>query len=131
MKGGYIMNDFDQKKIFAKNLNRYLSINNKTQKEVADAINVSPQTFNTWCQGIALPRMGKVQRLADYFSINKSDLIDEKSDLNEIYSPDFFVSLSSIEKQILIEYRNSDTYTQDLVQRVLKLDGLNYSKDEK
>lgn len=125
------MNDFDQKKIFAKNLNRYLSINNKTQKEVADAINVSPQTFNTWCQGIALPRMGKVQRLADYFSINKSDLIDEKSDLNEIYSPDFFVSLSSIEKQILIEYRNSDTYTQDLVQRVLKLDGLNYSKDEK
>lgn len=73
------MNDVDQKKIFSKNLNNLLSQRNKTQKEVADAISVSPQTFNTWCQGIALPRMGKVQRLADYFNIEKSRLIDEQS----------------------------------------------------
>lgn len=70
----------EQKKIFSKNLVALLSQRNKTQKEVADAISVSPQTFNTWCQGIALPRMGKVQRLADYFNIEKSDLIDEKND---------------------------------------------------
>ena len=44
---------------------------------MADAIGVSPQTFNTWCQGIALPRMGKVQLLADYFHISKSDLLEE------------------------------------------------------
>lgn len=73
------MNDIDQKKIFSKNLNNLLSQRNKTQKEVADAISVSPQTFNTWCQGIALPRMGKVQRLADYFNIEKSRLIDEQT----------------------------------------------------
>ena len=66
-----------QKKIFSRNLLRYLSLNNKSQKEVADAIGVSPQTFNTWCQGIALPRMGKVQLLADYFHISKSDLLEE------------------------------------------------------
>lgn len=72
------MADEEQKKIFSKNLNNFLSLNNKTQKQVAEAINVSPQTFNTWCQGIALPRMGKVQKLADYFNIEKSDLIDEK-----------------------------------------------------
>lgn len=74
------MKDIEQKKIFAKNLNKYLSISNKSQKEVADAIGVSPQTFNTWCQAIALPRMGKVQKLADYFHIGKLDLIDEKSE---------------------------------------------------
>ena len=72
------MTDIDQKKIFSKNLNYFLSKYNKTQKEVADAIAVSPQTFNTWCKGIALPRMGKVQKLADYFHIEKSDLIDER-----------------------------------------------------
>lgn len=66
-----------QKKIFSRNILRYLSLNNKSQKEVADAIGVSPQTFNTWCQGIALPRMGKVQLLADYFHISKSDLLEE------------------------------------------------------
>lgn len=75
------MTNEEQKKIFAKNLNRYLSISQKTQKEVADAIGVSPQTFNTWCQEIAIPRMGKVQALADYFGILKSDLIDDKSSM--------------------------------------------------
>ena len=74
------MTDVEQKKIFSKNLNYYLSKVNKTQREVADAISVSPQTFNTWCQGIALPRMGKVQRLADYFHIEKSALIDERTE---------------------------------------------------
>lgn len=73
------MSDEEQKQIFAINLNHYLELNGKTQKEVANAIGVSPQTFNTWIQGIALPRMGKVQKLADYFGIGKSDLIDIKS----------------------------------------------------
>lgn len=73
-----VMSDTTQKKIFVHNLSYYLAKYNKSQKEVADAIGVSPQTFNTWCQGIALPRMGKVQLLADYFNINKSDLIEDK-----------------------------------------------------
>lgn len=73
------MADEEQKKIFSRNLNNYLLSNNRTQKEVADAIGVSPQTFNTWCQGIALPRMGKVQLLADYFGVGKTDLIDDKN----------------------------------------------------
>jgi repressor LexA len=73
------MSDQEQKQIFAKNLNNQLLIANKTQKEVADAINISPQTFNTWCQGIALPRMGKIQLLADYFRIAKSDLLERKT----------------------------------------------------
>ena len=77
------MSDELQKKIFAKNLRHYLDRENKTQKEVADAIGVSPQTFNTWLQVVALPRMGKVQALADYFGINKSDLLEEKGTQEE------------------------------------------------
>lgn len=77
------MTDQEQKIIFSQNLNRYLERANKTQKEVADKIGVSPQTFNTWIQAIALPRMGKVQKLADYFGIDKSDLIDAKPNTAE------------------------------------------------
>ena len=76
------MSDFEQKSIFSDNLNRYLLLYGKTQKEVADAIHVSAQTFNTWCQGKALPRMGKLQRLADYFHIKKSSLIDAADDFD-------------------------------------------------
>lgn len=80
------MSENEQKIIFSRNLLKLVSAQNKTQKEVADAIGVSPQTFNTWCQGIALPRMGKVQKLADYFGVNKSDLIEEKEDtVDETY----------------------------------------------
>ena len=72
------MTDAKQKQIFAKNLLTLLEKNGKTQREVADSISVSPQTFNTWCQGIALPRMGKIQKLADYFNVDKTFLIDQK-----------------------------------------------------
>ena len=72
------MTDAEQKKI-SNNLNNLIAASNKTQKEIAASIRVSPQTFNTWCQGIAIPRMGKVQALADYFSVGKTDLIDNRS----------------------------------------------------
>jgi len=73
------MEESYQRKIFSENLNKILSERNKSQKEVADAIGVSTQTFNTWVRGKALPRMGKLQALCDYLLINKSDLIDEDS----------------------------------------------------
>ena len=72
------MKDDEQKRIFSRNLKRCMSIVDKPQSEVAKAIGVSPQTFNTWFNGIALPRMGKVQALADYFHCYKSDLIEDK-----------------------------------------------------
>lgn len=77
------MSEDKQKDIFSKNLNSYIENSGKTQLEIAKSIGVSPQTFNTWCKGIAIPRMGKVQALADYFHINKSDLIEEKTDSSQ------------------------------------------------
>ena len=73
----------EQKNIFSNNLKYYMSINDVSQIEVANKIGVSPQTFNTWIQGIALPRMGKVQMLADYFGIRKSDLIEERQNVTK------------------------------------------------
>ena len=74
------MSEDKQKAIFSKNLNSYVTKSGKNQSEIAKNIRVSPQTFNTWCKGIAIPRMGKVQTLADYFHINKSDLIEDKAE---------------------------------------------------
>ena len=71
----------EQKEIFAKNLNRLVNSRNLSQREIAARINVSPQTFNTWIQGKAIPRMGKIQLLADYFKIEKSDLIEKKTNV--------------------------------------------------
>lgn len=72
------MTDEMQKKVFSQNLRRYIEMSMSTQREIAQSIGVSPQTFNTWCMGVALPRMGKIQQLADYFGVEKTDLIDVK-----------------------------------------------------
>lgn len=75
------MTDEEQKKIFSRNLNYYIANSGKQQKEIAAQLGISPTTFNTWCVGKIMPRMGKVQLIADYFGIGKSDLIDDKTNL--------------------------------------------------
>lgn len=75
------MTEEEQKKIFSKNLNYFIANSGKQQKEVASDLGISPTTFNTWCVGKIMPRMGKVQAIADYFGIGKSDLIDDKTGL--------------------------------------------------
>lgn len=74
------MTDEEQKKIFSKNLNYYISQSGKQQKEIAAILGYGPTTFNTWCVGKIVPSAGKIQKIADYFGISKSDLLDEHSD---------------------------------------------------
>lgn len=71
------MSDEAQKRIFSKNLRRLLEESGKTQKELAEAIGESQQVVNTWAIGRSIPRMGRVQKLADFFRVEKSVLVDE------------------------------------------------------
>jgi transcriptional regulator with XRE-family HTH domain len=66
------------KLVFSKNLRKYMEQAGKTQKEVADVVGVAAPTFNEWLSGKKFPRIDKIQKLADYFGILKSDLIEEK-----------------------------------------------------
>lgn len=75
------MTDEEQRRIFSKNLNRYISNSGKQQKEVAKDLGIPNTTFNSWCTGRIVPRMGKVQMIADYFGVGKSDLVDDKSNI--------------------------------------------------
>lgn len=63
----------------------YMDINNKTQMDLMNDLGLSSSTVSNWCTGLKLPRMGKIQMLADYFGINKSDLIEDKSEPAEAY----------------------------------------------
>ena len=76
------MSEYEQRIIFSNNLRRIMAERDLKQVEVAEAIGVSPQTFNTWMSGKAIPRMGKVQLLADYFGIPKSFLMDEQNEID-------------------------------------------------
>lgn len=69
----------DIKGIFAKNLQWYMDQNGKTRRDVCDALGFNYYTFTDWIKGKKYPRMDKVEMLADYFGIQKSDLIESKS----------------------------------------------------
>ena len=66
------------KEIFAENLNRYIKAKGVSQKEFADAIGVSAPTVNDWIKGKKYPRIDKIEIMANYFGILKSDLIEDK-----------------------------------------------------
>lgn len=68
------------KEVFAKNLRRYMELSGKNQKEMAAIVGVSAPTFNDWLKAKKYPRIDKIEKLANYFGILKSDLIEEKSD---------------------------------------------------
>ena len=116
----------EQTYIFQKNLLHYLESYDKTQLEVANAIGVSHQTFNTWCRGIALPRMGKIQLLADYFHINKSDLIEEHKE--SALAP---VQLRDDELKLLADYNLLDAEDRAEVRGYARglVCSLKYTKD--
>lgn len=74
------MLDNEYRKIFAKNLNRYMQINGKTQADLIKDLKYSSSTISNWCTGQKIPRMDKIEQLATYFGINKSDLIENKAE---------------------------------------------------
>ena len=65
------------KQIFAQNFNYYLSINNKTQSNIVEDLKITASTVSDWANGKKYPRVDKMQMLADYFGILKSDLTEE------------------------------------------------------
>ena len=72
-----------EKIYFADNLKRLMKKNGMNQKDIAKIAGVSQQTVSLWLSGDRIPRMGKIQILADYFGIYKSELIEEHNEENE------------------------------------------------
>lgn len=113
------MTDHEQKQIFAKNLNRYISLNQKQQIDVAKDLGINPTTLNMWCNGNSMPGTGKIRKLADYFRIGMTDLTDEKTatDANIEFS-DTAMKIALKDKRfakIMIAYSKMPTGKKDLI----------------
>lgn len=113
------MTDEQQKKVFAKNLNKYMELNQKQQIDVAKDLGFNPTTLNMWCKGNSMPSTGKIRKLSDYFNIGMTDLTDEKEDMNidEEYS-DIAMKIGLNDesfKKIIIAYSKMPTDKQKLI----------------
>jgi transcriptional regulator with XRE-family HTH domain len=71
------MTEKEQREIFARNFRWYVDSCGKTQRVIAKELGYSYTTVNTWYRGAALPNAAKIQTIADYFGISKSNLLDD------------------------------------------------------
>jgi len=68
------------KSTFAKNLQYQMDLHGKSRKEVCAALDLNYNTYNDWMRGTKFPRIDKIEKLANYFGILKSELIEEQTD---------------------------------------------------
>lgn len=66
------------KAIISRNLRRLMSDKDVTPKEVSKALRIPYTTVLSWVNAENYPRIDKIEMLAKYFGVMKSDLIEEK-----------------------------------------------------
>ena len=69
--------DNKNKLILAKNLAFYMSQKGVDRYKLCEDLNFKYSTVSEWLSANKYPRMDKIEILANYFNINKSDLIEE------------------------------------------------------
>ena len=102
------------KEVFAKNLKYYMELNGKTQSDIISDLGFKQSTFNEWVNAKKYPRIDKIEILANYFGILKSDLIEEKEK-----KPATTSELSEKEKKIMNLLMSVPDDKIDYVLRVL------------
>lgn len=71
------------KEILAKNLKKYMQRKGKDRNEVATELNIAYSTLTDWVNGKKYPRIERIEILADYFGVSKSDLIEDFEDIKK------------------------------------------------
>ena len=72
------MDESKLRQIFSDNLKRQLELHGKQPVDLVNDLHVPFSTVSNWINAAKFPRMGKIEMLARYLGIEKSDLIEEK-----------------------------------------------------
>ncbi|AXQ79456.1 LexA family transcriptional regulator [Streptococcus chenjunshii] len=80
-------------KIIADNITYYRKLKGMTQKELAEKIGITPSTMSDYMNLRSAPSFGIIQKMADFFGVQKSDIdttfkekVDKNSDIQSIYN---------------------------------------------
>ena len=94
------------REIFVTNLKYWMEIRHKEQADISRDLNINISTVSSWVNGIAYPRVDKMQMLADYLNVPMKYLTDERVDETDTISIPAFTTaqeaISFILKQPLV-----------------------------
>ena len=106
----------DNKNIFAANLQKQMELKGVSRNDICNALGISYFTVSDWVNGKKYPRMDKVEMLANYFGIKKSDLIEDKRAKD---TPDKF-ELTEGEKMFIELFRQIPEGEREMFVEVLR-----------
>lgn len=80
------MSDLGNKAVFSKNLRDIMEERQVTRSQICSDLGFVYSTFSDWYNGKKYPRIDKIEMMANYFGIMKSDLIENKSKVSPLPS---------------------------------------------
>ena len=108
------MSAIGNKEIFSENLKYYIERSGKDRRELAEIWGFPYSTLSEWINGRKYPRIDRIEIMADYFGILKSDLIERK--MTEEKEKD-----NEILAEIIVRMRMDDEF-RSLVESLYLLD---------
>lgn len=91
------MDELKNKEIFSQNLRSLMDKNNKDRNQICDDLGLKYTTFTDWVNGKKYPRIYKIELLANYFKVRKSDLIEDQSQKENKFGADI-IDLSNMKR---------------------------------
>lgn len=83
-------------------IRKYRELNEMTQKDLADILDVTEKAVSSWEVNAATPRIGKLQKMAEAFGCKTSDMIAESE--KEYFDKKFPSYAFDKERNIFIEF---------------------------
>ena len=77
------MDELSIREIFPKKLLYFMKLNGKMRNDLVRDLGFKYSTIRDWEKGLTVPRMDKVEMLANYFGIEKSDLVEDRLNTSE------------------------------------------------
>ena len=74
------MTELGNKEIMSRNIKYYMTRYNKSRSDMCKALGVKYTTFCDWVNAKTYPRIDKIELMANYFGISKSDLVENHED---------------------------------------------------
>lgn len=71
------------KEILSKNLKKYILKSGKDRSTVAEDLGFPYSTVTDWVNGKKYPRINNIEKLATYFNVSKSDLIEDFEEIKK------------------------------------------------
>lgn len=92
------MSNLGNKEVLSRNLRRMMDERQVDRQQICKDLDFKYTTFTDWYNGKKYPRIDKIEQMANYFGIRKSDLIEESKQENALPSGAFAYDISKLHR---------------------------------